>query len=110
MLNLWCPRYDAHDEDWSVGFDESTLPWYVKVDYVEYHYYDSATDSFVLSWRDEFDQLDESKWRIQHDDSTFNESLSTYQRSQVYVEDSQLVLKLDRTPSSNSSPWAHLIN
>ena len=69
---MWAPRYDAHDEDWSVGRDESTMPWYTKVDYVEYHYYDSATDSFVFAWRDEFDSLDESKWKVQDDTSTFD--------------------------------------
>ena len=72
MLNLWAPRYDAHDEDWSVGRDESTMPWYAKVDYVEYYSWDAATDSFVFEWRDDFDSLDESRWMVQNDTSTFD--------------------------------------
>lgn len=105
MLNLWVPRYDAHEEDWSVGRDDSTMPWYAKFDYVEYYSWDPATDSFHLAWRDDFDYLDEQRWKVQDDTSTFDQSLSTYVKSQVYTDDSQLVLKLEKSGVNNHNPW-----
>uniref|UniRef100_A0A7S3MIW7 Uncharacterized protein n=1 Tax=Favella ehrenbergii TaxID=182087 RepID=A0A7S3MIW7_9SPIT len=94
MFNMWAPDVHAHDEDWSKGRDDSTLPWYAKADWIEYHAWDPHTDTFHLEWRDEFDHLDHNRWSVP-DNFGFDGNLSTYMASQVYVQDSQLVLKLD---------------
>ena len=86
MFNMWAPRWDAHDEDWSAGRDDSTMPWYAKLDYVEYWSYDQATGQFNQEWVDNFDTLDPNMWTISHEKG-FDENLSTYMNTQVYIED-----------------------
>ena len=59
QFNMWAPRSDAHPEaDWNKGLDESTFPWYAKMDWVEYYSWDSSSDDFQLQWHDNFDWLD----------------------------------------------------
>ena len=57
QFNMWLPRSDAHDVDWHKGFDESTLPWYTKVDWFEYSSWNQEKDSFEVEWQDDFDWI-----------------------------------------------------
>lgn len=43
---MWVPRADAHPVDWSKGRDDSSFPWYAKVDWVEYSSYDAHSNDF----------------------------------------------------------------
>ena len=80
MFNMWAPRSDAHTEDWSAGRDDSTMPWFARCDWIEYHEWDSTTGSFELKWRDDFNSLDLSKWKIA-DNEGFDQNLATYVKS-----------------------------
>ena len=86
LFNMWAPRSDAHEEDWSVGRDDTTMPWFAKVDYFEYYEYVESDDSFKLNWRDDFNTIDSNDWTIADDNSTFDQSLSTFVKSQAYVD------------------------
>lgn len=103
-LNLWAPRSDAHTEDWSAGRDDTTMPWYLKCDYVEYSSWDSSSDTFSFEWREDFNKLDTGKWKVANDEG-FDQNLSTYKNSQVFVEDGKLVLK-----NEPYQPWAVFLN
>ena len=66
IFNMWAPRYDAHEDDWSAGRDDWDMPWYASCDWIEYHAYDAASDSFSLTWRDDFDgdSIDMNRWEF----------------------------------------------
>ena len=53
MFNLWAPRSDAHEADWSAGRDDTTMPWFAKCDYIEYYSW-SGDDEFEFEWREDF--------------------------------------------------------
>ena len=80
MFNMWAPTFDAHKDDWSKGRDESTMPWTASCDYIEYYRYDSQSDDFVLGWRDDFNYLDSSKWKVS-DNEGFDQNLATYKNT-----------------------------
>ena len=110
-FNMWAPRADAHDVDWSAGRDDSTMPWYAKVDWIEYHAWDPNTDTFNFQWRDDFDSFDYSKWAIANNFG-FDQNLSTYMNTQVYTQDGQLVVKLEKNPQSANhmyNPWGNFL-
>ena len=86
QFNMWAPRYDAHPVDWSKGRDDASFPWYAKLDWLEYSSYDAHTDDFSMAWHDSFDWLDQSRWAVA-DNMGWDQNLSTYMASQVYVED-----------------------
>ena len=101
MMNFWVPNFDG----WNTGFDPSDMPWYAKYDFVEYWEYVPPQDlnrtsgadqshPFKFTWRDDFDTLDESRWKVS-DNWTFNENDVTFWKDQVYTENGQLVLKLE---------------
>lgn len=96
MFNMWAPDWYAHTEDWSKGRDDSTMPWFAKCDYIEYHSWDADTDTFEHQWTEDFDTLDLKKWKVAQNEG-FGENLATYMDTQVYAEDGQVVLKLDKT-------------
>jgi beta-glucanase (GH16 family) len=58
FLDFWSPTWD----DWGSGFDDSSMPWEARYDWVEAYDWDAQTDSFVLRFRDDFDFYDESRW------------------------------------------------
>ena len=108
MMNFWVPAW----EGWNNGFDPTDFPWYAKYDYVEvWDYVEpdqwSSTDGadedhpFQLRWRDDFDTFDETKW-VKSNNWSFNDNLVTFMESNVYVQDGNLVLKLE----PKSSPVA----
>ena len=97
---MWAPRSDAHTEDWSAGRDDSTMPWFAKMDYVEYYSYDEMDDSFDLKWRDDFKYLDKTKWKVSQNEG-FDQNLATYMDTQVYIDvNAGIVLKMDHNPSA----------
>ena len=61
------------------------MPWYALYDYVEYHEYVPETQSFRFSWRDDFDYIDTSRWRVT-DNATFPENDCIFYQDQVYTE------------------------
>jgi len=91
------------------GLDDSSMPWYTHVDYVEAYDYDEFTGQFILRFRDDFDTLDENIWRVSEESNfkvnPLNSSIFT--KNHAYVSDGKLVLKLDKEigpPQPNPEP------
>jgi hypothetical protein len=101
MMNFWIPNFS----DWNDGFEAVDMPWYARYDYVEYWEYVKPEDwettpgankyhPFKMGWRDDFDTFDTDRWKASND-WTFGVNEVTFWESQVYTEDSMLVLKME---------------
>lgn len=90
MMNFWTPCWSP----WNDYFDDAEMPWYAKYDFVEVYDYDVDKKNFTLRWRDDFDTFDTKKWYAS-DNWGFENNSSLFMSSQVYVEDGNLVLKMD---------------
>jgi len=90
MMNFWTPCW----EPWNDYFDDAEMPWYAKYDYIEVHDYDHDTKDFKLRWKDDFNTFDSHKWYAS-DNWGFENNSSLFMSSQVYVEEGNLVLKMD---------------
>jgi len=101
-MNFWTPEWDT----WGRGLDDSTMPWYARYDYVEAYDWDESNDAFVLRFRDDFNTLDRSIWRVS-DPWTFDDNSTLFVDEHTYVQDGNLVLKMDKyrhDPMPNPSP------
>jgi len=82
MMNFWIPAFDK----WHNGFNESGMPWHAQYDYVEYWEYVPENEhkndgtEFMFTWRDDFDEFDDSRWRKSNHWS-FNENLTIFMES-----------------------------
>ena len=90
MMNFWTPMWSP----WNDFFDDAEMPWYAKYDFVEVYDYDQSSKQFNLRWRDDFNTWDTKKWYAS-DNWGFDNNSSLFKSSQVYVEDGNLVLKMD---------------
>lgn len=57
-FNIWSSESAA----WVGPWDDSVLPVYQFVNYIEYKAYNTATKTFEGGWRDDFDTFDTSRW------------------------------------------------
>lgn len=85
-LNFWPPNIPA----WVGAWDDSILPVYMYVNWVEYHRWTGS--GFELSWRDDFDTLDPGRWG--RADWTFAENRADFSPENVVVRDGVLVLAM----------------
>lgn len=90
MMNFWTPTF----ESWGKGIDIKDMPWYVKYDYIETYTYNSETKGFDFNWRDNFNTFDSNRWH-KSDNTTFDANSTTFRASQSYIEDGNLVLKME---------------
>ena len=90
-MNFWTPTWD----NWGHGREPSSMPWYVYYDYVEVYAYDHNSKTFKLTWRDDFNSLNTSKWAVS-DGATFDSNSSMFMRSHVYAQNGNLVFKMDK--------------
>lgn len=90
MMNFWTPCWSP----WNDYFDDADMPWFAKYDFVEVYDYNQKTKDFHLRWRDDFSTFDEHKWYAS-DNWGFENNSSLFMGSQAYVEDGNLVLKMD---------------
>ncbi len=75
-------------------FNDSILPVYQFVNYIEYKPYNAATNSFVAGWRDDFNSFDTNRWAKA--DWTFAENYADFAAANALVKDGTLVLALTR--------------
>lgn len=85
-MNFW----PANIAEWVGPFDDSILPVHMYVNWIEYHRWDGQ--NFQLSWRDDFDSLDPSRWGTA--DWTFAENSADFTPSNVTTRDGYLVLSM----------------
>lgn len=81
MFNIWAPTKEEHEDigDWSKDRDDSTMPWYARLNYIDYYSWDAQTDSFNYQWREDFDTYDASKW-VPSDNKGWGGNLATYKK------------------------------
>jgi len=84
-----------NSDEAGMGRDDSNIPYYTDVDYVEVWNYDLTNDSFNLNFRDDFDYLDTTKWSS-IDSVTWEEQGSIFKEENAYIKNGQLHLKLDK--------------
>ncbi|MES2675314.1 MAG: family 16 glycosylhydrolase [Pseudomonadota bacterium] len=89
-FNIWAANISA----WVGTFNDSILPVYQFVNYIEYKPYSAATNSFVAGWRDDFNSFDTNRWAKA--DWTFAENYADFAAANALVKDGTLVLALTR--------------
>lgn len=57
-MNIWA----SESVEWTGEWDDSVLPVYQFVNYIEYKAYNSATKTFETGWRDDFNTFDTARW------------------------------------------------
>ena len=93
-MNFWTPEFSS----WGGPADEldtSSMPWYARYDYVEVYDYNFNTRGFDFRWRDDFNSLNEDRWRVSNGWS-FEQNSSRFLKNNVYVENGKLVLKMEK--------------
>jgi len=90
MMNFWTPTFDS----WGKGLDAKDMPWYLLYDYVETYTYNSETSGFDFHWRDSFVTFDTNRWH-KSDNTTFDANSTTFRASQAYIDNGNLVLKME---------------
>jgi hypothetical protein len=96
MMNFWTPTWMP----WGEGVDLNSMPWFVHYDYVEAYTYNWNTHGFDFAWRDNFDYFDTGRWVIS-DWWNFGGSDTMFMHNNVYVENGNLVLRMDHQYHNN---------
>ncbi len=96
-LNLWASTV----ESWVGTFDDSQLPVYQFVSYLDYKTYNTTSKTFEGGWRDEFTSFDTSRWGKAN--WTFDENRVDFAPENVVVKDGILVLALTRENATGFS-------
>jgi endo-1,3-1,4-beta-glycanase ExoK len=87
-FNLW-----SHESaDWVGAWDDSVLPVYQFVNYIDYKSYNADTDSFEDAWRDDFDSFNSARWGKAN--WTFDQNRVDFAEENVIVKDGILILAL----------------
>lgn len=89
-FNLWA----ANITEWVGPWNDSVLPVYQFVNYIEYKPWNSSTNSFGTGWRDDFNSFDSNRWSKAN--WTFNENRADFDPNNVVVKNGILVLALTR--------------
>ncbi|GGY80205.1 hypothetical protein GCM10011613_26540 [Cellvibrio zantedeschiae] len=89
-FNLW----SSTAESWVGPFDDSQLPVYQFVSYLDYKAYNSTTKTFEGGWRDEFTSFDTGRWSKAN--WSFDENRVDFAPENALVKDGVLVLALTR--------------
>lgn len=87
-FNIWA----STSESWVGAFNPSILPVYQFVNYMEYYAYNTSTKNFTLSWRDDFNNFDTSRWSKA--DWTFDGNYVDFDPANVVIQNGTLILAL----------------
>jgi hypothetical protein len=89
MMNIWPSEF----WEWTGPWDASKLPLHAAYDYVKYYEYTpKGSTPFRLSWEDQFDRIDYSRWSF--GTHTFDGNASIFDPFNAYVKDGILYLVL----------------
>lgn len=89
-FNIW----SSTAESWVGAFDDSQLPVYQFVSYMDYKAYNIATKTFEGGWRDDFNSFDSNRWGKAN--WTFDENRVDFAPENVVIKDGILVLALTK--------------
>ena len=87
-FNLW----SHEDAGWVGPWDDSILPVYQFVNYIEYQSYNQESKTFEPAWRDDFDTFDATRWNKA--DWSFDKNRVDFAPENVNVQDGILILSL----------------
>lgn len=87
-FNIWA----SESVPWVGSWDDSKLPVYQYVNYIDYKAYNTETKVFEGGWRDDFNTLDTSRWSKAN--WTFDTNRVDFLPDNVVVKDGILVLAL----------------
>ena len=89
MMNIWPSEF----WEWTGPWDPTKVPLYAMYDYVKYYEYKpKAENKFSLSWEDNFDKIDNSRWSFAS--HTFDGNNCDFDASNAKVKDGYLILAL----------------
>lgn len=89
-MNIWA----SDSVEWTGEWDDSVLPVYQFVNYIEYKSYNSSTKTFEAGWRDDFNSFDETRWSKAN--WSFDTNRVDFVPENVVVKDGILVLALTK--------------
>ena len=91
-FNIWA----SESVEWTGAWDDSVLPVYQFVNYIEYKPYDPTTKGFAETggWRDDFNSFNEKFWNKAN--WTFESNRVDFSPENVVVKDGILVLALTK--------------
>lgn len=89
-FNIW----SSTAETWVGSFDDSQLPVYQFVSYIDYKAYNATTKTFEGGWRDDFNSFDTSRWNKAN--WSFDENRVDFAPENVVIKDGILVLALTK--------------
>jgi endo-1,3-1,4-beta-glycanase ExoK len=89
-FNIWA----ANIVEWVGAWNDSILPVYQFINYVDYKPWNSATNSFGAGWRDDFNSFDTNRWNKAN--WTFAENRADFDTNNALVKNGTLVLALTR--------------
>ena len=87
-MNIWA----SDSVEWTGEWDDSVLPVYQFVNYIEYKTYNTTTKLFEGGWRDDFDTFDTLRWSKAN--WTFASNRVDFAPENAVVKDGILVLAL----------------
>ncbi|RYY73041.1 MAG: glycosyl hydrolase family protein [Gammaproteobacteria bacterium] len=89
-FNIW----SSESVEWVGAWDDSVLPVYQFISYVEYKSYNATAKNFEGGWRDDFDTLDTSRWSKAN--WSFDMNRVDFAPENVLVKNGILVLALTK--------------
>lgn len=96
-INVWA----SESPEWAGPWDDSILPVYMLVDWVEYYAWNGAGFDADPTWRDDFNTFDSNRWGKA--DWTFDGNRADSIPENAYVQNGSLVLALTGEAQVGSS-------
>jgi endo-1,3-1,4-beta-glycanase ExoK len=96
-FNLWA----SDSVEWVGAWDDSILPVYQFINYIDYKAYNPVTKAFEGGWRDDFDQFDTSRWGKAN--WSFDTNRVDFVPENVVVKDGILVLAMTTSSATGFS-------
>lgn len=87
-FNLW----SSESAEWVGPWDDSILPVYQFINYIDYQAYNATTKTFEGGWRDDFNSFDSSRWGKAN--WSFDTNRVDFAPENVVVKDGILVLAM----------------
>lgn len=96
-FNLW----SSESVPWAGAWDDSILPVYQFVNYIDYKAYNATTKTFEGGWRDDFTNFDSSRWGKAN--WSFDTNRVDFAPENVLVKDGILILALTKENATGFS-------
>lgn len=96
-FNLWA----SESKEWAGAWDDSVLPVYQYINYIEYKSYNIKKKKFEKGWRDDFNSFDSTRWGKAN--WTFDTNRVDFVAENIAVKNGILILALTRENATGYS-------